>query len=681
VTENESTSGWIVFDAVEIDTAGRRLFVDGNAVALEPKAFAVLHLLASNPGHAFARDDILDAVWGHRHVTPGVLNRVITLLRHALGESADEHRYLHTLHGVGYRFDASVRRLNTRSDAGIQIVAAPTLMAETPTARDLDRHDNSPLATTPATSASQAPSSRIAAENTRTALPTAARAYGRWIFVVALILAAAAFAWHQYGQEAVVPVAQTGTAPALVVLPFRSVGNDIGESALAEGLSEELTTRLARVEGLQLISNPSARLAQQQQLDPEQLAQRLHVTHALEGSLRQAGEQLRIDLRLIETQSGRTIWAQNYDRTLADVFAMQREIAQAVAGALTLRLGLHAAKDGNVEPQVLRDYLQIRGALRAERLGVCRKDQTDAFRSISARAPDFAPAHASLGLILVSNLCPPAVTAQNIADGSREATRALELDPDNAEAYAALALVACQSADWETCMNEFRHALSIDASNSHVRALYAYWLVGLGYREDALAEAETGWALNPLHFQSAFVRGRILDTLGRHDEAKTYLDALPNLNSTVSATFAYSRWYNAIWRHDLTAASEFVKQMPEQESFRDAYNAGTQALADPARWPQAEAVIAESEAKTGKYNFLRLQMPQVDIPTAIVRIEQMLRRGFPSYYMLFWQPEYAFLRRDPAFQDFLKHARIIDYWRSHGWPPQCKPEGDGARCE
>jgi tetratricopeptide (TPR) repeat protein len=360
---------------------------------------------------------------------------------------------------------------------------------------------------------------------------------------------------------------------------------------------------------------------------------------------------------------------------------MQREIAQAVAGALTLRLGLHAAKDSNVESQVLRDYLQARGAFHAERLGVCRKDQTDAFRAIGARAPDFAPAHASLALVLVSNMCPPPVTAENIAEGSREATRALELDPENAEAYAALALVACQNADWDKCISEFRHALSADASNSHVRSLYADWLVGLGYREDALAEAETGWAADPLHFQSNFVRGRILDTLGRHDEAKTYLDALPNLNPTIAATFAYSRWYNAIWRHDLAAAGELVKQMPEQEGFREAYAAGTQALVEPARWPQAEPAIAESEVKTGKYNFLRLQMPQVDVPVAIARIEEMLRHGFPSYYMLFWQPEYAFLRRDPAFQDFLKRTRIIDYWRRNGWPPQCKPEGDGARCE
>ena len=95
----------LAFDEVVIDLGGHRLLRGGIAQPLEPKAFGVLALLAGTPGRVFTRDQILDAVWGHRHVTPGVLNRVMTLLRHALGEDALGARYLHTVHGVGYRFD------------------------------------------------------------------------------------------------------------------------------------------------------------------------------------------------------------------------------------------------------------------------------------------------------------------------------------------------------------------------------------------------------------------------------------------------------------------------------------------------------------------------------------------------------------------------------------------------
>lgn len=95
----------VTFDDVVIDLSGHRLSRAGVQQTLEPKAFGVLALLVQAPGRVFTRDEIMDAVWGHRHVTPGVLNRVMTLLRHALGEDARGSHYLHTLHGVSYRFD------------------------------------------------------------------------------------------------------------------------------------------------------------------------------------------------------------------------------------------------------------------------------------------------------------------------------------------------------------------------------------------------------------------------------------------------------------------------------------------------------------------------------------------------------------------------------------------------
>ena len=95
----------VAFDGLVIDFAGRRLLRGGRELALEPKAVAVLALLAASPGRVFTRDEILDAVWGHRHVTQSVLNRIMSLLRQALGEDAQHPRMLHTVYGVGYRFD------------------------------------------------------------------------------------------------------------------------------------------------------------------------------------------------------------------------------------------------------------------------------------------------------------------------------------------------------------------------------------------------------------------------------------------------------------------------------------------------------------------------------------------------------------------------------------------------
>jgi DNA-binding winged helix-turn-helix (wHTH) protein len=109
-------AAWIAFGRVEIDTLGHRLFVNGEEVALERKAFAVLVLLAREPGRVLSRDEILDVVWGHTHVTPAVLSRIIAVLRHALGESGEESQYLHTVHGIGFRLDAQVRSAASRDE-------------------------------------------------------------------------------------------------------------------------------------------------------------------------------------------------------------------------------------------------------------------------------------------------------------------------------------------------------------------------------------------------------------------------------------------------------------------------------------------------------------------------------------------------------------------------------------
>ena len=684
VTGREVTNGWIVFDQVEIDLAGRRLFVAGKEAPLEPKAFGVLALLARQPGQAFTRDQILDAVWGHTHVTPGVLNRVITLLRQALGESADNTLYLHTLHGVGYRFDAVTRWAESRRDTARQPNAEAAAAAPAG-ATTVDLHTSLPTAETSvaqgATGLTDAAAFAIAA-----AVPAGTKPKKRgwhalaWIGVVALFALAAVA--YRSKRVADAPLARSPLVaqPTLVVLPLRAVGSQ-DENVLADGLSEELITRLARVDGLRLISQTSAALARSENLDLSQLAARLHVSHALEGSLRQSGQQLRIDLRLIEIPGGRTLWAQDYDRGLADVFAIQSEIAQSVAGALTLKLGL-SNTSGDHDPQLFRDYLQLRHSL-FEHPDSAEYDRLIvAVRALVARKPDSARAQGLLARAIVREVrADAAITDAESAEATRAASRALELDPDQIEAHAAIAALACRATDWPRCMNDFSHVLELAPADSILRAAYGFWLADVGYLDDALGQIEIGAASDPLNYEANLARARVLDTMGRHAEAGAAFDATARLPPGMRSRLAYARWYNAIWRNDFAAARDIAGDMPSDQHYREAYLAVTEALQDPARWPQVEASIQASERLTGRYNFLRLLQPSPDYAKIIGALEATLRDRTSSYHLLIWNPEFAPLRRDPAFQDYLRRTHTIDYWRSNGWPPQCKPDGDGARCD
>jgi TolB-like protein/DNA-binding winged helix-turn-helix (wHTH) protein/Flp pilus assembly protein TadD len=641
VLTNES--GAIVFDDVEIDVDGRRLTVDGKDVALEPKTFAVLALLAGNPGKTLTHDDILDAVWGHRHVTQSVLHRAIALLRQALGGRSSQRQYIHTVHGVGYRFDARV------------LHRPPPSLVDDGAAISGD--------------ASGAPASAgRAIEADPTAVPRPRRnGITIAIAVCALLVLGAVFVLRM---RAPAPPA----SPTLVVLPLQVIGDDKGEAAFAAGLSEELTTRLARVSGLRLISGISATIARKDDFDPPQLAAKLHTTHALEGSLREAGDKLRIDLRLIETPTGRTVWAQDYDRSTGDVFATQQEIAQAVATALALHIGIAHAVPPAPDPKVFREYLQLRHVFLASNDDAAYAQAERNLDALAARAHDYAPVHGLLALNLASDF--EGEGKENAA--LREARSALAIDPNDLYAHLALGMVASHDKDWATVKREYDIALALSPSDPVVHNIDGMFLARLGYGERALAQFEIAYAADPLGYWVTYNMGTHLDVLGHHAEAKKYLDLLPGRETEASMNTDVARWRNAVWRGDFIGARTFAAQLPDSNGSRKAYVAATEALIDPAAWPQAETAIGEREAASVKRpDRLRLYEPKPNVADILATFEPGDQQPGGN---LVWATGYAPMRRDPAFQDFLTQMKFIGFWNVNGWPPQCKPDGSGARC-
>ncbi|ODU73081.1 MAG: hypothetical protein BGP10_17590 [Rhodanobacter sp. 68-29] len=661
--EGEGRLRYVTFDEVEIDLDGRRVSVGGRDVALEPKAFDVLALLAQSPGKAFSRDELLDAVWGHRHVTPGVLNRVVTLIRQALGENAAGTHYIHTLYGVGYRFDGDVRRSALR-EAPPATAAAPGGIASGTSA---PQWGESPapfaIGTAGASAAASAPAAPAKPRRSWTS-PTL------WLPAVALVAAAVmgASSWWR----APPPAPAMAPPPTLVVLPLRVIGDDKGEAVFADGLSDELTTDLARVDGLRLIASVSAARAGALGLDAAQLAERLHVTHAIEGSLRESGTALRIDLRLIETPSGRTVWAQSYDRQMRDVFGVQQEIAQAVASALALRLPLGRVAAAPPDPAVFREYLRLR------HIFLARPDDADygkaelALDALAERAPDFAPVHGLLALNLATHFEPG-----REREALPEATRALQLDPGNVYAHAAMGELACMRNEWTACMGELRTTLAHNPTDPVMNLLVGMRLARLGYGEEALRLFQADYAMDPLGYWAVANLGTQLDTLGRHAEAQRYLDALPALDGKPNPVTAAMRWRNAVWRRDLAAARDIAARMPDDDARKPLYLAFDAALADPAQWPQALAKLQAAQAASDTPLALQLQAPQPDQALALRFFEQpWMFEG-----KLLWVPEYAAIRQGPAFTDFLQRTNTLAYWNENGWPPQCRPVAGGARCD
>ncbi|WP_342316495.1 winged helix-turn-helix domain-containing protein [Lysobacter sp. FW306-1B-D06B] len=650
------------FDDITLDLAGRRLLRAGELQPLEPKAFAVLCLLARAPGQVFSRDEILDAVWGHRHITPGVLNRIITLLRHALGEDAHHPRYLHTVHGYGYRFDRP-------------------LAAATPTA---PVRDDPAEATADSADASRAPGDDVGAAD---GAPPARRRAWPWALSAVLALAVGGLGWSWWASRDTPPpppasAPGSAAAPVLAVLPLRALGDDPRSLAFADGLSEELAGLLAHIDGLRVTSRTSAFRFRDAGLPVSDIARRLQATHVLEGSVRQDGERLRINLRLIEAGTDRTLWAQDFDRELRDIFELQRNIGYAIANALQLQLGLSpSSARADEDPALYRQYLLIRYSQRGEKsttpaLMTAEKE----LREMLREHPDYARAWGALAAILSQRATAPMPGRDELrAQAEQAAARALQLDPDQSDAHTVLAERACRAQRWDECMALSRRSLVLAPSDVVVRGTHAWRLATMGYIDEAQREIDAALAIAPFDPIIHFWRGRVLDTLGRHEEARRHL-VLGDPGLSVTGLF-----FNAVWRGDYDDAERIASSLPADMPWRASELAAVAALRDPSRWPAVLPLIEQAErgSQYGQvpYDFTRLLLPRRDYARDIAGLDAVQRSGYASYQWVFWQPESRELRRDPAFAQYLQRSGLLAYWREHGFPAQCRAEGDGARCD
>ena len=427
-----------VFDPFVVDVAAHTLTREGRACALEPKAFAVLTALLKRPGEMVGRDELLDGIWGHRHVTPGVLTRAIAQLRSALGDDPQHPRYIQTQHALGYRFVAELQEQAA-------VVDPPDETAQEPALEVLEAYP--PGSGTEAAAgalADQAPASQRPVEQTQAAEhpapPPASHASPRQWWLASVLLAlvlGATWLWSEhFGREPAIAGA------SIAILPFTSISSDPGDAYFAEGLAVEMHDALAGVEGLTLAAQMSP---DDPRLDGDikALGTALGVASVLKASVRRDGRKIRISAQLSDTATGYSVWNKTYDRELADIFATQAEIATEVAGSLVgilpaQRDALARRLQPTSSPAAFDFYLQGLGALR-RRAGTDKGASAIVlFNRALADDSGFALAQAAICTTETkrfeywhdSNAYPTAIAACN---------RAIEMDPGLGEALLALA--------------------------------------------------------------------------------------------------------------------------------------------------------------------------------------------------------------------------------------------------
>ncbi len=292
-----------------------------------------------------------------------------------------------------------------------------------------------------------------------------------------------------------------GTTPRLAVLPLANISPDPKDEYFADGLTEELISVLSRLRGLRVIARTSVTPYKAHPKSIPEVGAELGVSSVLEGSVRRAGERIRITLQLIDVATQEHTWSESYDRLLTDVFAIQSEVAEQTARSIQLGLttadveAIRSRATSNLEAYDL--YLRARsiGSLLTE--GDFRR-AVPLLEEAIRKDPAFGVAYAFLAHVLILASGDLVPRAEGMARARKLVGRALELEPNSSEAHSALADLATQDDhDWELARAEYERAIALNASNANAHMGYGGLLLALGELDAAEEQFRAAVEVDP----------------------------------------------------------------------------------------------------------------------------------------------------------------------------------------
>jgi TolB-like protein/DNA-binding winged helix-turn-helix (wHTH) protein/lipoprotein NlpI len=496
--------------SVELDLSRYELRRGDRTVRLEKQPMELLILLVERQGQLVTREEIVAQLWGHQTFldTERSINTAVRKIRIALRDDPDAPTFIQTVVGKGYRFIGPVRVIRPEAPAPRPASSGGQPAAE-PNHEKHERHENT----------EEDRAAWIAAWIPR---DTKNKALLAAVCVVVLGLALAVVLWQRRQRPA---NPQAGEIRSLAVLPLANLTGDPNQDYFVDGMTDELTTDLATVGALKVVSRTSVMHYKGTQKSVPEIARELNVDALVEGSVSISGGKVRITAQFIDARSDRHLWAQSYQRDLQDVLSLQNEIARSIAEQVRVQL---TAREKNllsvsrpVNPQAYEAYLQARYLMHNRRtMDGARRSMEYSLRAIRADK-DSALGYAALAesyetLCFMgggepSELMPKAETA---------ARTAIQLDDSLAVAHIALGVTRFNYFwDWAGAEREFQRATELNPSDSEGRLWTANYLIAVGHADQAVAEIRRALALDPFSMWVNRDLGRILYFAGRHDEA------------------------------------------------------------------------------------------------------------------------------------------------------------------
>ena len=638
--EDHQVSGRLCFGLFELDLRAGELRKHGLRIRLQEQPFQVLVMLLEHHGEVVTREELQKKLWPADTFVDfdHGLNKAISKIREALGDSAESPRFVETVARRGYRFLAEVRAADTAPGTSPEPATRAPASAE---ARDRSNLAGEPAMPKPV-----------------------ARPVARMVslFVVLLVIACLAV-WKLYSWKRSSPVIRS-----LAVLPLESLSNDASQDYFADGMTDELISDLGQISALRVISRTSVMAYKRTNKPLPQIARELNVDAVVEGTVLHSGDQVRITAQLIEASSDKHLWSQSYEGELRDTLALQNQVARAVADQIRINLNAQertALKSVRVvNPQAYESYLKGRY--------FWNKRTADALRVALAyfnqaidEDPKYAEPYSGLAdtYALLGDWQYAAMTPKEALPKARAAaTKALELDSTLGEAHNSLAF-CLDGFDWDfdSAGKEFRRAIELNPGYATAHHWYAWHLSLVGQNEEAIVEMKKAEGLDPL---SIIINADLAELLVL---AHYYDESIRQSRKTIEMDPAFALAHNQLGQAYLQ------KQMPH-EAITELQKAVQLSAGSPtcianlarayaASGKKSEAVKLLSDLKK-RSNASYSHASEIAVVYAALddkaQAMNWIEKGYQERFNpgVLLRPGFDPLRSDPRFQDLLRRIGL-----------------------
>ena len=462
--------------------------------------------------------------------------------------------------------------------------------------------------------------------------------------------------------------AHTQALPSIAVLPFANMSTDPENEFFSDGLAEEIINALTKVRDLRVVARTSAFSFKGKEIDIREIGRRLNVETILEGSVRRAGNRLRVTAQLVKTADGYHLWSERYDREMADVFEIQDEITRAIVDHLKVSLlgeceeAIRKRQTENVDALTL--YMKGRFFWN-KRTEENFKKSIGFFQQALDADPDYAMAHVGMADVFnlygFYNLFPP---RESFAKAKEVAARALQLDDRLAAAHTSLAYAAFyHDWKWEEAEEGFLKAQALDPGYAYAHSYHGNLLVALGRHDEALIKWHRGLDLDPLATIQNAGNGWALYHMRKFDVAIERLRYSLEMDPSFMVAHVWlGRAYEQLGRFD-EAVQEFEMSVELSERMPGTLAELGRVHAVAGHRDTAEELDAEIQAVAGKryvppVDLALLHAALGDKNRAFEYLDQAVEDRSPDLVMLNVEPRFDVMRTDPRFDRLVKEVGL-----------------------